>query len=243
MAARLPLTLLLRSFLLLPNLLLIPLSNAQSIGSFFTAIYVNGGVVSSNQVACSGNGQSGYCCNSGYSCGWDDAGKVACCESGMSCSGAAYDSGAASPAGQYQTSTWAPSSTWAPAPQQTTTVYQQSQQEGNVVPIVPVTEATLLTSYTPTPTTSYYYTPSSTYGPVTTTVTPPVAGATQATTATNCPNGYTTFTEANVGLPTRTVGCQVVINGATRNNMIHGTGLVLLLCVFGGVGVGVFAAF
>lgn len=32
----------------------------------------------------------------------------------------------------------------------------------------------------------------------------------------NCPNGYSTFVEANVGAPTRTVGCQVIINGGVK---------------------------
>jgi len=87
---------------------------------------------------------------------------------------------------------------------------------GNVVPIVPVTVATVLTSHTPT-TTIYYVPPTSTYYSVTTTTTPFVAGAVKETTTVgNCPNGYSTFVEANVGAPTRTVGCQVIINSGTK---------------------------
>ena len=161
-------------------------------------------------------GQPGYCCASGQSCAWDDGGKVACCASGMSCQGTAYSSGAYSNgagagAGQYYT----PSSTWYPQ-QQTTTVYQSQQcgncncpgcttTYGNVVPIVPVTAATVLT-------TSYYNPPTSTYYAQTT------QAVAEVTTNAACPGGYTTVTEANVGAPTRTVGCTVIIDSrATKS--------------------------
>ncbi|KAK4693539.1 hypothetical protein P7C71_g3878, partial [Lecanoromycetidae sp. Uapishka_2] len=188
---------------------------AQQVGSFFTAVYLNGAPISSSQTSCSEMGQPLYCCGSGYSCGWDDAGKVACCASGTTCEGSAYGSGASAGAGQYYTS----SSYY--SPEQTTTVYQTQSQGcdcesttvGNVVPIVPVTVATVLTPST----TSYYVPPTSTIYPVTTTTTPFVAGAVkETTTVSNCPNGYSTFVEANVGAPTRTVGCQVIINGGMR---------------------------
>lgn len=174
-------------------------------------------------------GQANYCCGSDQSCAWDDGGKVACCASGTNCQGTAYSSGAYSQgagagAGQYYTS---PTSSWYPQ-QQTTTVYQSESEAcncesttnyGGVVPIVPVTEATVLTSYPPS-TTSYYNPPTSTYYPVTTTTTP-AAGVAEVTTSNNaaCPSGYKTFTEANVGAPVRTVGCNVIFNsGAERGN-------------------------
>lgn len=81
--------------------------------------------------------QPSYCCNTGTTCEWDDAGHVACCASGYTCQGSPYSPGASE--GQYQPQ----------AETQTTTVYQtppaQSSAIGNVVPIVPVTEATVLT--------------------------------------------------------------------------------------------------
>lgn len=222
----------LRLHLLLTFLcLLIPFSSAQQIGSFFTAIYLNGAPISSSQISCSEISQPLYCCGSGYSCGWDDAGKVACCASGTTCEGSAYGASAPAAAGQYYTS----SSLY--APEQTTTVYQQAQSQGcncesttagNVVPIVPVTVATVLTSYTPS-TTSYYVPPTSTIYPTTTTTTPFVAGAVKETTtaAGDCPNGYSTFVEANVGAPTRTVGCQIIINGAARHEIMRNGVFVL----------------
>ena len=204
-----------RLVLLLP--LFVPAIHAQQVGSFFTATYLNGAPISSSQTSCSEMGQPLYCCGSGYSCGWDDGGKVACCASGSTCQGSAYGAGAPAAAGQYYTS----SSYYAPA--QTTTVYQPQSQNcncrstpvgnGNVVPIVPVTVATVLTPST----TSYYVSPTSTYYQVTTTTTPGAAAAVQQTTTVgSCPNGYSTFVEANVGAPTRTVGCQVIINGGTK---------------------------
>ena len=81
--------------------------------------------------------QASYCCNTGTTCEWDDTGHVACCASGYTCQGSPYSPGASE--GQYQPQ----------AETQTTTVYQtppaQSSVIGNVVPIVPVTEATVLT--------------------------------------------------------------------------------------------------
>ena len=180
--------------------------------SFFTAIYLNGAPISSNQESCGNMGQPSYCCASGRSCAWDDGGKVACCASGSSCQGSAYGQGAGAGAGQYYGSS---SSSWYPQPQ-TTTVYQNGGG-GGVVPIVPVTVATVLT---PSTTTTYYQVPTSTYPQYTQTTTTTLGAAVAGVTTSNnvaCPSGYKTFTEANVGAPVRTVGCNVIINsGAWR---------------------------
>ncbi len=183
---------------------IVQVSTAQSVGSFFTAIYLNGAPVGSSQSSCANMGQGQYCCGTGQSCAWDDgnlltlypakrrwsadslnvAGKVACCASGSSCQGSPYG-GQSAAAGQYYT----PSSTYQPQPQ-TTTVYQAQSTTGcgcettvtsqynNVVPVVPVTKATLLTSYTPATTTVYSQYPSTaTYAAPTTTTVGPVAAA------------------------------------------------------------------
>ena len=223
-------------FLLLWLSLHYSLTTAQnSVGSFFTAIYLNGAPVSPGQVSCSEMGQSQYCCASGQSCSWDDAGKVACCAAGYNCKGSAYSSNAGA-AGQYYTS----SATWNQA-EKTTTVYQGpncncgSSTAQNVVPIVPVTVATVQPYYTPT-TTSYYNPPTSTYYPPTTTYAPwtttTTAGAGQEAEVTNsgtCSRGYTTIVEANVGAPTRIVNCYVIVNeGGKRTRGQSGGEQVLL---------------
>ena len=187
----------------------------NSVGSFFTAIYLNGVPVASSQTSCSDMGQPQYCCESGQSCAWDDAGKVACCASGYSCQGSAYSSNAGA-AGQYYTS----SSTWN-QPEKTTTIYQspncncQSPTAESVVPIVPVTVATVYspstTSYYNPPTSTYYPT-TSTYAPYTTTTTAVAGQEAEVTSSGTCSRGYTTIVEANVGAPTRIVGCYVIIN-------------------------------
>ena len=192
----------------------------NSVGSFFTAIYLNGAPVAYNQISCSGMGQSQYCCASGQSCAWDDAGRVACCALGYSCQGSAYSSNAG-PAGQYYTS----STTWNQV-QQTTTVYTtagqncncQSSTAVNVVPIVPVTVATVLspqaTSYYTPPTSTYY--PTTPTSPYTTTTTAAAGQEAVVTSSGSCTKGYTTIVEANVGTPTRIVGCYVIINEGGR---------------------------
>jgi len=176
--------------------LLRPTVHTQQVGSFFTAIYLNGAVVSSSQTSCADMGQSQYCCGSGSSCAWDDAGKVACCAQGQTCQGGAYGSGAAAGgAGGWSATSqaaWQPTtSPWQPQP--TSTVYNQAgygpgqgqrsdcqcdgtttttqynnNGGGAVVPIVPVTKATILTSYTPAPATTTTYA----QYPTTTTVVP-----------------------------------------------------------------------
>ena len=145
---------------------------------------------------------------------------------------------------QYYTSS---SSTWSQA-EQTTTVYEsqncncESSTALNVVPIVPVTEATVESYYTPK-TTSYYNPPTSTYYATTanspyTTTTTAVAGQEQEVTSSGtCSAGYTTIVEANVGAPTRIVGCYVIINEGgkrTRGQMSKGEvllGAISLLAV------------
>ena len=196
------------------------LTNAQnSVGSFFTAIYINGAAVAPGQVSCSEMGQSQYCCGAGQSCAWDDAGKVACCASGYNCQGSAYSSTAGA-AGQYYTSS-------------ITTVYQSpgcNCGSPTVVPIVPVTVATVVSPKT----TSYYNPPTSTYyPPTTTTYTPYVTTTTavggQQAEVNTCSNGYTTLVEANVGTPTRVVNCYVIVNESGRTAWGQGSGEYMLL--------------
>ena len=175
------------SLLLLP---LLPLVVTQQIGSFFTVIYLNGAAISPSQISCSGIGQPSYCCASGQSCAWDNAGQLACCAQGMTCTGTA------AAAGQYQQ----------PAVQ-TRTVYktwrndcgceETTTAEVNVAAAVVLVTKTVQQHAVPT---------------VTTTTTPVAANA-------NCPGGYTTVTEVNVGQPTRVVGCYVIINGGARWTM------------------------
>ena len=236
---------LLRLFLLLPHAL--ALVSAQQVGwassfpnstpnsvltlprSFFTAIYINGVPASSSQISCADMGQPNYCCGLGQFCAWDDAGKVACCASGSTCSGSAYGAGASAGAWQYQ---YYSSPTSYYQQEQTTTVYQSQSQgcncesttnygNGNVVPILPVTVATVLTPVAPT-TTSYYTPPTVTYYPSTITTTP----VAEVVTTTNgaCPGGYTTLTEANVGASVRTVGCQVIFESGARRGRSGGRG-------------------
>lgn len=211
------------------------LTSAQnSVGSFFTAIYLNGAPVASYQESCADMGQSQYCCASGQSCAWDDAGKVACCASGYTCQGSAYSSSAGA-AGQYYTS----SSTWNQA-EQTTTVYESASQNCNchsstalnVVPIVPVTEATVETYYPPT-TTSYYVPTTSTTPPYTTTTTAGAGQEAEVTSSGTCAQGYTTLVEANVGAPTRIVNCYVIINEGGKRSRGQNSGSELLLGALG----------
>lgn len=166
---------------------LLPLIVTQQIGSFFTVIYLNGAALSPSQISCSRLGQPSYCCASGQACAWDNAGQLACCAQGMTCTGTA------AAAGQYQQ----------PAVQ-TKTVYntwhndcgceKTTTAEVNVAPaVVPVTKT--VQQAVPTVTT-----------------TPVAADA-------NCPHGYTTVTEVNVGQPTRVVGCTVIINRGARWTM------------------------
>ena len=193
----------------------------NSVGSFFTAIYLNGAAVAPGQISCAQMGQSQYCCGTGQSCAWDDAGKVACCASGYNCQGSAYSSNAGA-AGQYYTSS-------------TTTVYQSPNcncGSSTVVPIVPVTVATVVSPKT----TSYYNPPTSTYYPPTTTttyapyITTTTAVGGQQAEVNTCSRGYTTLVEANVGTPTRVVNCYVIINeGGKRAQGQSGGEHVLLV--------------
>lgn len=191
-------------------------------------------------------GQGSYCCNSGTTCEWDNAGHVACCASGDTCEGSPYSSGASE--GMYQTE----------AETQTTTECQcesePSSTIGNVVPIVPVTEATVLTPAPTYETTTVYQQPqtTTTVAPVlestttvydvprsTTTVynaapapvpelttsyqpapSPDTTTITQAPqeveTEGNCAGGYKTLTDAGVGRPVTTVGCNIIFNSGGR---------------------------
>ena len=213
-------------FLLLPY----HLTSAQnSVGSFFTAIYLNGAPVASYQESCANMGQSQYCCASGQSCAWDDTGKVACCASGYTCYGSAYSSSAVA-AGQYYTS---PSG-------QTTTVYESaspncnchSSTTLNVVPIVPLTAATVVSYYTPT-TTSYYVPTTSTTPPYTVTTTAGAGQQAEVTSSGTCAGGYTTLVEANVGAPSRIVNCYVIINEGGKRSLGQNSGSEVLLGALG----------
>ena len=203
------------------------LTSAQnSVGSFFTAIYLNGAPVASYQESCANMGQSQYCCASGQSCAWDDAGRVACCASGYTCQGSPYGSNAGA-AGQYYT----PSSSTYYQAGQTTTVYQ-SATALNVVPIVPLTAATVVSYYSPT-TTSYYVPTTSTTPPYTVTTTAGAGQQAEVTRSGTCAEGYTTLVEANVGAPTRTVNCYVIINEGGKRSQGQNSGFEVLLGALG----------
>ena len=181
--------------LILQCFCLASLISAQQYGSFFTVIYLNGAPISSSQVSCSEIGQPSYCCASGQSCAWDNSGQLACCPQGTTCSGSV-----AAAQGQYT--------------QQTQTVYHTVPQNDcgceetsstttvNVLPVVSVTSTVTTSTSTPNIQTI-------------TTTTTPVAGA-AVVTANNCPNGYSTITEANVGAPTRVVNCYVIIDSSAE---------------------------
>lgn len=212
-------------------------SLSQQIGSFFTAIYLNGAPVASNQESCSNMGQGQYCCGAGQSCAWDDSGHVACCASGSNCQGSPYGgAGAGAGAYNYQGGGSSSSSYYQVTPI-TTTVFTgqtncncQSTPNNNVVPVVPVSTPPV------TITTSYYVVPTSTYYPAsaTTTTTVPGQGQGQVTEVVPASSGggnnngvpstkgliacatVSTITEANVGQPVRTVGCLIIFNKASR---------------------------
>ena len=184
----------------------LPSLYAQQIGSFNTVIYLNGAALSPSQISCSGMGQPEYCCGSGQSCAWDNAGQLACCAVGMTCTGNA------AAAGQYQQSQ---------AVTQTKTVYASKQNDCNcettTTPNVNVAPAVVV-PLTTTTTVQQYSTPSTTttspYVYTSTTTTPVAVAATGG----NCANGYTTVTEANVGQPTRVVGCYVIIDSGAQSS-------------------------
>lgn len=136
----------------------------------------------------------------------DSSGSLACCPHGTTCSG---NVGAV--AGQYTKQV-----------QQTQVVYQTVSQNNcgcdetsttpvvNVLPVVPLTTST-----------------SPTFPPTITTTTTPLAGA-AVLTNNACPNGYSTILNANVGQPTRVVGCYVIIDsGAERSSNLR-SGIVFL---------------
>ena len=194
---------------------LLPFVYTQQIGSFNTVIYLNGAPLSPSQVSC---GQSGYCCASGQSCAWDDAGQPACCAIGNTCTGNAAAQG------QYHQTQ---------AVVQTQTVYETKQTDcgcetTTTTPVVNVAPAVVV-PLTTTATVQQYYTPTTTTATpylYTSTTTSPVA---EAATGGNCAGGYTTVTEVNVGQPTRIVGCYVIINGAQSNRNGGGVKSTLLV--------------
>ena len=201
----------LRQIRLISLVLLLPIASAQQYGSFFSVTYLNGAPLSLNQVSCSGVGQPSYCCASGHSCAWDNSGQLACCPQGTICTG---NVGAV--AGQYT--------------QQTQTTYQtvstnvcgcttSSTPAANVLPVVPVA-GTVITSTLPT-----------SLRISTTTTTTLVAGA--VVTSNACPNGYSTVTNANVGAPTRVVGCYVIIDsgGESQRSLVR-EGMFLIITLW-----------
>ena len=85
----------------------------------------------------------------------------------------------------------------------------------NVLPVVPVITSTLPTSLQVS----------------TTTTTTLVAGA--VVTSNACPNGYSTLTNANVGTPTRVVGCYVIIDsGGDRQRSLVREGIFLMITLW-----------
>lgn len=232
-------------------------SLTQQIGSFFTAIYLNGAPVASYQSSCSNMGQGQYCCGAGQSCAWDDAGHVACCASGSNCQGSPYSSGAAAGAYNYQSSWQPPSSSYYQVTPITTTVFTQGQTDCNcqptpnnvvpVVPVVPVSKATMTTSYYAVPTSTYYA--SSAPTGTTTTTTVPAQGQGQVTTVVAAGGGQgistkgpvacatvSTVTEANVGQPVRTVGCLIIVNEGSKGRDLKDVTTLMLVSTFGLVG-------
>ena len=213
--------------LILQFFCLVPLISAQQYGSFFTVIYLNGAPISSSQVSCSEMGQPSYCCASGQACAWDNSGQLACCPHGTTCSG-----NVAAAQGQYTQQ----------VVQQTQTVYQTAPQNDcgceetsstpavNVLPVVSVT-STLTTSTLPANIQT---------ATITTT---PVAGV-AAVTPNSCPNGYSTITEANVGAPTRVVGCYIIIDSSAERlsgGVFQRRALTLVaLSILGQLGASVF---
>lgn len=222
-------------------------SLTQQIGSFFTAIYLNGAPVASYQSSCSNMGQGQYCCGAGQSCAWDNSGHVACCASGTNCQGSPYSSGAAVGAYNYQSSSWQqPSSSYYQVAPITTTVFTQQGQSNcncqstpnnNVVPVVPVSQATITTSYYVVPTSTYYVSSATTtaagQGQVTTVV--PAGGGGGQGISTKGPVAcatVSTITEANVGQPVRTVGCLIIFNeGSSKGRDLAGV-TTLMMVVF-----------
>ena len=239
-------------FLLLFLLSFPSTSLSQQIGSFFTAIYLTGAPVASNQESCSNMGQGQYCCGAGQSCAWDDSGHVACCASGSNCQGSPYG-GAGAGAGAYNYQGGSSSSSYYQVTPITTTVFtgqtncncqSTPTNNNNVVPVVPVSTPPA------TITTSYYVVPTSTYYPAsaTTTTTVPGQGQGQVTevvpaSGNNNNNGVpstkgliacatvSTITEANVGQPVRTVGCLIIINKASRTRGDLDDGMTISMMV------------
>ena len=220
--------------------LYVRISSSQQVGSFFTAIYINGNLAST-QVSCSGLGQPNYCCGSGQYCAWDGSGSMACCPVGLTCQGRA------SAALQYTqtTSVYQLPQTTTAYLQQTTTVYSQQYttttqgvytsdckcEATTVVPVVaPYTVVTQQQS-----------TVSTTYSPVTTYTPVPVTNPTSTVLQANCAVGFSTITMAGVGAPTLQSGCLLIVNSGNRACVFqHGTlafsylsvTVFLLICLY-----------
>ena len=113
-----------------------------------------------------------------------------------------------------------------------------------MVPIVPITKATLATSYYTVPTSTYYPNTGSTttttipaqgQGQVTTVV-PTVGGQGVSTTGPVACATVSTITEANVGQPVRTVGCLIIFNEGSKGRDTEGVMTIMLIGVFGVMG-------
>ena len=113
------------------------------------------------------------------------------------------------------------------------------------MPIVPITEATLATTYYAVPTSTYYPSsgstttttiPAQSEGQVTTVV-PPVGGQEVSTTGPVACATVSTITEANVGQPVRTVGCLIIFNEGSKGRDIEGVMTFMLIGIFGVMGL------
>ena len=193
--------------------LYIRFSTSQQVGSFFTAIYINGNLAST-QVSCSGMGQPSYCCGSGQYCALDGSGNVACCPVGMTCQGHAT----VAPQYTQTTSIYQPPQTTTAYLQQTTTVY--SQQITTTTPGIFTT--TIVPAVVPYTVVGQQSTVSATYAPVTTYAPAPVTTTTVR--PANCAAGFSTITMVGVGTPTLQSGCLLIVNsGKPAISSQHGT--------------------
>ena len=113
------------------------------------------------------------------------------------------------------------------------------------MPIVPVTKATLETSYYSVPTNTLYTSPTATtttvvpqQGQTTAAVVPVAAGNAGLSTSglVGCAT-VSTVTYANVGQPVKTQGCFIIINEAGRDKKVARTTFLMLVSCLGILGI------
>ena len=113
-----------------------------------------------------------------------------------------------------------------------------------MVPVVPVTKATLATSYYAVPTSTYYANsaqtttttvPAQGQGQVTTVV-PAAGGQEVSTTGLVACSTVSTITEANVGQPVRTVGCLIIFNEGSKGQNLESVMTLMLILISGVAG-------